>query len=88
MAEAAKALVDGKADATLGERFALRDAVQDLNLDGIVVDDVRFTRKSLSFPMRMGFPDEIRHRLNRAILKVSDTDSWRRSVQDDLGLEQ
>lgn len=88
MAEAARALVEGKADAALGERFALRDAVQDLNLDGIVVDDVRFTRKSLSFPLRMGFPDEIRHRLNRAILKVSDTETWRRSVQDDLGLEQ
>ena len=88
MVEAAQALVDGTADATLGERFSLRDAVQDLNLGGIVVDDVRFTRKSLSFPVRMGFPEEIRHRLNRAILKVSDTDTWRRSVQDDLGLEQ
>lgn len=88
MAEAAQALVDGRAEATLGERFALRDAVQDLNLGGIVVDDVRFTRKSLSFPLRIGFPEETRRRLNRAILKVSDTDTWRRSVQDDLGLEQ
>jgi polar amino acid transport system substrate-binding protein len=81
------ALREGKVEAVLGEGISLRDAIDEPSPDGLVVDEVRFTRKSLSFPLRLGFPEDLRRRLNRRILDISDSQAWRRSIEQDLGVE-
>jgi ABC-type amino acid transport substrate-binding protein len=82
------ALREGKVEAVIGEGIALRDAIDQRSPDGLVVDEIRFTRKSLSFPLRIGFPEELRRRLNRRILDISDSQTWRRSIEQDLGIEE
>lgn len=86
--DAIAALREGKVEAVLGEGIALRDAIQQRDADGFVVDDIRFTRKSLSFPLRIGFPEDLRRRLNRRILDIADAQTWRRSIEQDLGIEE
>lgn len=85
---ALEGLKDGRVEAVLGEGIALRDAVVNLGSSGLVVDDVRFTRKALAFPLRLGFPPEVRRRLNRTLMAVSDLQTWRQSVERDLGIEE
>jgi len=82
--EALEALVAGKVDAAVADGVSLVTAVRDRYADRLTVQEVRFTQWPLAFPLRGGFPDGLRRRLNLAIMEIVEGDVWSQAIRRSL----